>query len=153
MPASGMHDHVRRLVDDGEVVVFIEDVERNVLGNRAFSRRLDHAERDDVAGSEPKRRLAVPPVDVDALGRLNRLAEQHAAILRKLRGEKLVETPSGLRVGHDAFGDLADLLLGREPRGAVINGLKLVERFDVVKVVFVVGKFRRHIVSSFALLA
>ena len=30
-----MHHHARGLVDDGEVVVFIDDVERNFFGNSA----------------------------------------------------------------------------------------------------------------------
>ena len=71
-----MNDHVGGLIDDRHVVVLVKDVEGYVFGNRRLSGRLDESKRNDGAGLESKRRLAVDSVDVDALFRLNRLANQ-----------------------------------------------------------------------------
>jgi len=46
-----MHHHARGLVDDGEVVVFIDDVERNFFGNSAQRSGVRRA--GDVICSSP----------------------------------------------------------------------------------------------------
>ena len=66
MAARRMHDHVGGLIDDRQIVVFIEDVERDLFGNRGLSWRFDESERHDRARLQAKRRLAVDPVGVGA---------------------------------------------------------------------------------------
>jgi hypothetical protein len=44
-----MHDHARGLVDDDQVRVLVQDVERDRLGHGVDLRRLFHGDRDRVA--------------------------------------------------------------------------------------------------------
>ena len=57
---SGVHHHAGRLVDDGEVVVLVDDIERNIFGHGAQRRRRGIAEDGDgLAAFELQRRLAI----------------------------------------------------------------------------------------------
>ena len=143
-----MHDHIRRLVDDGEVVVLIEDVKRNVFGDRALARRLDESEGDDGTRLEAKRRFSVLAVDVDPVFGLNRLAQENAAILGELSGEEKVEAPTGLGVGNDAFRDLAHLFRRHVPFDLRLVRFEFVKGFDFLLGIVVerfFGKIRRHL--------
>ena len=73
------------------------------------------------------------PVDRDAVRRLNRFAEQDAAVLRELRGEEKVEPPTGLGVGNDAGRDFAWLFGRGRPKFDVGGRLQFVERFEFVE--------------------
>ena len=44
---AGVHHHAGRLIDDGEVVVFVDDVERNIFGHGAQRRRRGVAHDGD----------------------------------------------------------------------------------------------------------
>ena len=51
-----MNHHSRGLVDDGKVVIFINDIERDFLGNRAQGRKLNRADDSDpLAAAKAKR--------------------------------------------------------------------------------------------------
>ncbi len=60
---TGMDDHSGRLVDDGEVLVLVDDIERYVLGLEPCGRSLDQIDLDGVALAEPVRRLDRPVID------------------------------------------------------------------------------------------
>ena len=48
---AGMDDHAGGLVDDNQVVVFIQNVERNVFGNDfQFAERIGHDDLNPVRG-------------------------------------------------------------------------------------------------------
>ena len=133
MSPRRVNDHIRRLVNDRHIVVFEQHVERNILRNRRLARRFDEAERNDGTGFQPEGRFPVFPVDGDAVRRLNRFAEQDAAVLRELRGEEKVEPPTGLGVGNDAGRDVARFFVGRRPKFDVGGRLQFVERFEFVE--------------------
>ncbi len=60
---SGVHHHSRWLVDDSQVVIFIDDVERDVLCDGAQRRGLGVAKDGDLfAAAQPKRRLGTLPL-------------------------------------------------------------------------------------------
>src|SRR5438093_466148 len=66
--AGWMNHHPRRLVDRDNVLVLIQNVERDLLGvrTRSIHRRQDHF--DPVAGPQSMRDLRPLPVDFDAAG-------------------------------------------------------------------------------------
>src|SRR5207248_11402688 len=50
---AGMHHHACRFVDDGEIVVFIGDVQGNILSNRAQRRTPGGVEYSHVLPATP----------------------------------------------------------------------------------------------------
>ena len=57
-PGRGMHHEPRRLVDDDEVGVLVDDVERDRLGSRLDRPRRRQADDDLGAGRELQPRVA-----------------------------------------------------------------------------------------------
>ena len=97
---SGVHHHSRWLVDDSQVVILIDDVERDVLSDGAQRRRVRVAEDGDLfAAAEPKRRLGDATVDQGFLFR-QQLLHAGAADIGDLCGEELIE-PLARRIGGD----------------------------------------------------
>ena len=90
VPFARVDDHARRLVDRRQRFVFVEDVERNVLGLRAFARQFGQYDRDPLAGLQPVRRLDAPSVHGHARG-VDHLAQQHAAVGGKLLRQKPIQ--------------------------------------------------------------
>ena len=98
MPWRWVHDHARRFVDHREVVVFVDDVERNRLCDGFCDIGLWDLEIDDIAGYHAVRgigRLSVDPYQV-ALDQAR--GGRPAEVLRVL-SEKAVQ-PRG-RGGRD----------------------------------------------------
>ncbi len=119
----GVHHHAGRLVDDGEVVVLVNDVERNVFGHGAQRRRHGIAEDSDgLAALELQRRLGRLAVDQRLLFFQQQL-HAGAAGVGELRGEELVEAlPGGL--GGDGDGDGEDGVEGIEEDGRTQSRIK-----------------------------
>ena len=51
-PAAGMHDQALRLVDDDDVVVLVDDIERDILALGLGGDRLRHVDCDRIAGGD-----------------------------------------------------------------------------------------------------
>src|SRR5690606_2542288 len=64
VPLGGVDDHVGGLVDDGEVLVLVEDLEVDVLGDRLGARRLGRGDADDVAVADAVAGLGGLAVDL-----------------------------------------------------------------------------------------
>ena len=100
-----MDDDAGRLVDDDQVVVLVEDVERDVLALRRGGFRLGHVDGDLVAGRE----LALGLVDdlaADADGALldQRLDAAARQVGREAGGQPLVEPLAcGIGVGLEHY--------------------------------------------------
>ena len=90
-----MHHHARRLVDDGQPVVFIEDVERDILGRGGLAGDLGQNRPDPLAGFEAVARLAPLRVDGDTAGG-DHAAEMDAAVVGEMVDQEDVEPPAGL---------------------------------------------------------
>ncbi len=91
-----MHHHPRRLIDHRQIVVFVNNVERNVLGNGPQRLNLrPPKDADLLATTEPQRRLAGFPVDQHQF-LLNQLLHPRPANVSKLRNEELIQTNSCL---------------------------------------------------------
>ena len=63
-----MDDHAGPLVDDDDRVVFVENIERDVLRRWAFAGHGDLIDDDDVSGLEPQRSFAGGIIDEDVAG-------------------------------------------------------------------------------------
>jgi hypothetical protein len=98
-----MNDHASGLVDDGEVGVFEENVERDGLGFDASGRRRRQAYGDCFARGDAVRRLPCGAVDENVAIVHERL-DAIAAQFRKLRGEETVEALAGVFGGNKKFG-------------------------------------------------
>jgi len=61
-------DHAGALVDDDDGIVFVENVERNVLRCWSFARRCDLVDDDDVARLQSPGSFARGVVDADMSG-------------------------------------------------------------------------------------
>ena len=95
-----VYHHAGGLVDNGEVVVLIDDVERNFLRNGAQRRTLRWArDCNPLIALEAQRGFGASVVDEDFAG-FDELLNAGAADLGDLRGQVLVETLRGI-VGGD----------------------------------------------------
>ena len=90
MALGQVDDHGERLVDDGEVLILVEDFERDVLRRRLRPLGLGQLDRDAIADA----RLVAGPlgdsIDGDAAG-LDRPLNDRAAEVGELQHEVLVE--------------------------------------------------------------
>ena len=85
-----MHHHVGRLVHDRQIIVLIEDIERDVLRHRRRMGRLRRRDADLVAVTDAVAGLGRLAVDRHA-GRFNDALHDGAAQVGKQAGEVLVE--------------------------------------------------------------
>ena len=92
--AGRMHHHARRLVDDDQELVFVEDFQRDVLGPRGLARDLGQHDRDALPRLEPIGRLAAAAVDPHPAGR-NHPPKMDAAVVGKMGCQKGVEPVAG----------------------------------------------------------
>src|SRR3984957_10003125 len=101
---AGVHHHAGGLVDDGEVVVFINDVERNVFGDGAEGRALGLAEnRDALTAAEFHGRFRGRVVYQNVLVSDDLLDAGTADV--EAGGEELIEALSGgVRVDREGCG-------------------------------------------------
>src|SRR5215472_7356132 len=92
---AGVNHHSRGLVDDGEVIVFVENVERNFLGDSAKRRALGWAEDcDPFATMQFQRRLGLAVIDSD-LFFSDQLLDSCPAYI-EARSEELVQSLAGV---------------------------------------------------------
>jgi hypothetical protein len=88
---AGVDHHPGGLVDDGEVIVFVADVERNFFGDGAERRTCGRTEDGDVlAAAELQRCFGGCVVDQDLLFR-DELLDAGAANIVYLSDEELIE--------------------------------------------------------------
>src|SRR5579885_58542 len=95
-PGGGVDDHAGGLVDDDDLRVFVNDVERDVFG-REFGggRRGDFLDLDALARAELVRGLRGATAD-EYVAFFNRALEQRAAHALDARGEEGVESRPGV---------------------------------------------------------
>ncbi len=65
---GGVSHHAGGLVNHGQSVVFVEDLDRDVLGFGGRVRQLGQPHAYDIPGADPIGRLDGPPVDEDRVG-------------------------------------------------------------------------------------
>ena len=96
-----MHHHAGRLIDDREVSVFINDVQRDFFGNGPQRRKLGLAEnRDGFAAAKAQRSFRHSVIDQNFFCG-DQLLDAGAAGFLKSRSEELVETLTGIFDGYD----------------------------------------------------
>ena len=100
MPGGGVNNHPGGFVDHGEVFVFIDDVERYVLGDGPERRGVGLAGNlDALAGLELERGLHGAAIDED-IALVEEQLDARAADVFDGLGEELVETAAGAVFGH-----------------------------------------------------
>src|SRR5262249_55947018 len=88
--AGGMDYHVERLVNDGQMLILIEDLQRNLLRDRRFMRRFGKLEKNLVVVAHLVAGLGDAAVDSDRAG-VDALANERPAKVRELGGKKLIQ--------------------------------------------------------------
>jgi hypothetical protein len=88
-------NHSGWFVDDDNRVILIQNVERDLLRRRPFSRSRNLPDHHDVALSQFERRLAIAVVHSHMPG-VDRTAQRCAAKRRQLLGKKYVKPPARL---------------------------------------------------------
>ena len=106
VPARRMHDHARRLVDHHQVLVLVEDLQRDVLRPRRLAGDLRQDDRDPLPGLEAIGRLAAIAVDLDAAGR-NHAPQMDPAVVVEMDGQEDVEPLACFRLGDDQLDRIA----------------------------------------------
>jgi hypothetical protein len=99
---TGMDDHARGFVHDGEVGVFIQDIEGDGFGFDAGGLLLRDFKRHDFAGLDVMGRFAGSAVDFD-VALVHQQLDARTAECRKLRDEKNIEALTGFFGSDDEF--------------------------------------------------
>ena len=129
MPAGRMHDHPRRLVDRDDVLIFIENVERDVL--RMRPRRIHRRQNDanPVPGAQLVGDLSPLFVDLYAPG-ADHLAKLHATMLRQRPGQKHIQPQARIGRSNDQFQRLGREISGHIRSARFVVSLRLgIRRF------------------------
>ena len=106
VPLGRVHDHVKRLVDDGQEFVLIKDVERDVFGEGRGMGGLSKLDADRVADAHLEAGLAGSVVDGNLPG-VDGLLHERSAVIGAHHREILIQA----RAGH--------LVLDQELQGPV----------------------------------
>jgi hypothetical protein len=95
-----VHDHAGGLVDDDEVVVFVEDRERERLGERRRGpwRRDVDVDRESGRDRQPRPDLAAPYPDVPVS---DQLLDPGPRDIGQSCGEELIQAPACVLVRRD----------------------------------------------------
>ena len=98
VPWGRMDDHPRRLVDDGDVIVFVKDVQRDGLRDRLDHEGVRYLQVDDISRDHAVRRVGGMTVDVYQVA-LDQSCGCGAAQVGRLLGEEAVQPrrPGGRR--------------------------------------------------------
>ena len=94
-----MHDHSSRLVDDNDVVILVDDVERKGLGSRRWRDRIGDIERDAIAGPQHGVGLRRSSADLHEAA-FDQALKLRAGVSGERTREKAVEPLAGLIVRH-----------------------------------------------------
>ena len=105
---GGMDDHPGGLVDDDDVLILVDDRERDVFGGRVDLGDRDLDDLDRVAGGDDVGRLLRIAVD-DEVAVLDQPLDQRARILREDGRDELVEADGGVGVQGDILKPLVEL--------------------------------------------
>ena len=112
MAAGRMNDHAGRLVHGDDVLVFVEDVERDLFGVWSGGIHRREHDFDAISGRQPIGDLGALTVDFDAAG-TDDFAELDATVFGELVSQEGVESLTGFfGIDHEGQG-----LVGRELRG------------------------------------
>ena len=136
-----VHDEVRRLVDDDEVGVLVDDVERDGLGGRLGRLRLRHHHAEGVPRFDP-----IGPISYGRAARTGDVAgadqrlEARAAQSVDALGEQLVEADSGVGFGDGQLDPLRRRVdrrpvswpANRPPNGLHDDGRKIMQATDAM---------------------
>ena len=119
-----MHDHARRLVDDDEIRVVVDDVEGQRLGPRRRRRRRRHVHPHHVAGVDGGSRARRRAVEQD-VPLSDQLLDLRPGAASQLRSQELVESQAGVVGPH-----LEDDMLGRWRLGAVPGSVAILSTVE-----------------------
>jgi hypothetical protein len=93
--SAGMNHHARRLIDSHQVIVFIQNRQRNLLRRRAQRRKLSRLHICDIPGPDQIGRPAGCAVDQDP-GVLDPVLQARTAELRKAPVEHVIQSLAGI---------------------------------------------------------
>ena len=102
MPRRGVDDHPRRLVDDDEVAVLVDDVERDLLGARLEDESVGDLEVDDVPRGYGVGGGCGMTVELDEVA-LDKPGGSRPAQVGGLRGDEAIQPRRG-RISDQALG-------------------------------------------------
>jgi hypothetical protein len=121
-----MNDHVRGFVDDGDVGVFIKDIEGNILRIDAGENLFRDFEVDAFSSFEAMGRFFRDAADEDTAF-VDESLDVSAADFRDLQCDKTIETLAGVFFGDDKFARAGDdwfrrIFGGNGPGGIDVSG-------------------------------
>ena len=100
---ASVHDHAGGFVDGDDVVVFVEDLERNRFGFGTDGRAFGDFESDFFAAAKVQRAfLGGVAIDLDEAG-CDQFLDASAAELRALGGDETIETRARIGGGGEKF--------------------------------------------------
>ena len=94
----GMHDKARGLVDDDQVVVFVDDIQRNILALRRRGRRRWHRHRIIFAWFDPVIGVFYRPRAQEHRAFRQQLLEPGTGEIGEGGGQETVQPPAGMTV-------------------------------------------------------
>lgn len=97
---AGMNDHARGLVDDDEVLIGVEDFERDGFGLRVHRRWRRNFDCDGIAGFDTMGALGWRAIHAGVTVIEQRL-DAGAAEVGKMRGQETIEPLAGFFGGND----------------------------------------------------
>jgi len=95
IPCPGMDAHAGGFVDDEQVIVFVEDIERNGFGFRAKRRALACLDKDPLITSQFVRRLGGRAIHQNQTV-LKKLLDSGAGEFREMRDNPLIEASAAV---------------------------------------------------------
>ena len=97
---GGMHDHARRFVDDHEILVFKEDLQRDFFRPRGLAGNFRQDDPHPLPCADAIGRLSATVVDAHAASR-NHAPQMAPAVIVKVQGKQHVQTLAGLTFVDD----------------------------------------------------
>jgi hypothetical protein len=94
MAGRRVHDHSGGLVDDGEIVILVHNLQRYVLGGRVADIGLGYLELHHVAHGDAVRRIGGVAVDAHEVA-LDEARRCRAAEVLSVLGEKAIQPRRG----------------------------------------------------------
>src|SRR5579872_2634727 len=96
-----MHDEASRLFDNDEVVVFVDDLKRDVLPPRNCRYRRRNADHIDVAWFDPEIAVSYRFARMSDCAAFDQLLKARTAYIAECGGKKTVEPPSRVAAFRD----------------------------------------------------
>src|SRR5712691_148245 len=120
----GVHDHSRGLVDDKEVLILVDDLERDFFGLSVRAVGLGDLELDHVAGGDSIRRICGLAIDRDQVALDQARGRRAAQIAGMLRDEAVKsrrrdvsdQAALGLRIRYPTISSKTPMLMAESAR-------------------------------------